>query len=118
MTVRSRFGLVGSVLLLGLLASVAAGAESTEGVAIVLEKDVANGTMLIEPPIITLHVTKDTKITGLDGETIEFSALPTATKLDAGGYEVSGDLTIEYEASHDGDKLVVHRIQRKKGVLQ
>lgn len=108
---------VGALLLLGLLAGAAAGAESLEGVAIVLEKDVAHGTILIEPSRTTIHVTSETEITGLEGEPIEFMALPTATKVEGGGYELGGDLTIAYEATQSGDQVTAHRIQRVQGVM-
>ena len=114
---RYRFGLIGAALLLGLLAG-SAGAQSFEGMAVVLEKDVGAGTIKVEPPIMTVHVTAETEILDLDGEAMTLSQLPTAKKVEGGAaYEVSGDLTIAFEAERNGEKVTATRIRRMQGTL-
>jgi len=100
------------MLVAGLLMLTLAGpaaAETISGEALVLEKDVAQGTVTLDGQIV-LEVREDTRIVAANGARITLLGLPVARQVD-GGFEESGDATVRYQARMAGGKKVAEEIE-------
>ncbi|MHC4492904.1 MAG: hypothetical protein ACYTDU_14900 [Planctomycetota bacterium] len=104
---------IARTLLAGLAAALlglpGAAAADSEQIGVVLEKDVASGTLKLEGGAV-LQVTSATVITGLSGQRITLEEVPAAVDIGE-GYEVDGDETIRFEAVKRGSKRVASSIQ-------
>ena len=102
---------LGLILLLACgLAGVAFGdpAGPTKGVSLVLEKDLAQQTVLLDGQIL-LHVTPETEIRDAQGALITLAELPVAPN-EEGLVEMIPEATVKYEASASGGKLIAKSI--------
>ena len=100
------------VLVTGLLILTLAGpaaAETISGEALVLEKNVAQGTVTLDGGIV-LEVDEGTRIIAASGGLITLLALPVARQV-SGGYEESGDATVRYQARIRGGKKVAEELE-------
>jgi hypothetical protein len=80
--------------LTGMAGATTSGALSGE--ALVLEKNVALGTVTLEGQIV-LHVSESTRIIAANGRRITLAELPVARRV-SGGIEESVEATVRYEA--------------------
>jgi hypothetical protein len=106
-----KFATLGLTLLLaGGLAGAALGdpARPTAGVSLVLEKDLAQQTVLLDGQIL-LHVTPVTEMLDAEGALITLADLPVAPN-DDGLVEMSPEAMVRYEASASGGKLTATSI--------
>lgn len=104
------------VLVTGLLILTLAGpatAETVEGQALVLAKDVVHGTVTLDGQIV-LQVQESTRIISADGGRIMLTQLPVARRT-GGGYTESEEASVRYQARRVGNALVAEEIQA--GVL-
>ena len=103
------FGL--ALLLACTLARVALGdpSGSVGGAGLVLEKDLARETVLLDGQI-KLHVTADTRILDEKGNPITLATLPVAPR-DGHTVEMTGDATVSYQARREGGKLIAETIK-------
>jgi hypothetical protein len=101
------------VLVTGLLMLALAGpatAETLSGHALVLEKDLVQGTVTLDGGIV-LRVDAGTRILSQGGQRISLMALPAARHF-GGGYLESGEATVHFEArTSSGGVLVAEEIQ-------
>ena len=100
------------VLVTGLLILTLAGAAASatiSGEALVLEKDVAHGTVTLEGQIV-LQVKQSTRILDANGRSIALALLPVARRV-SGGFEESAEATVRYEARLVGGERVAEEIQ-------
>jgi hypothetical protein len=103
------------VLLVGLTVlalSGVAGAASTNaisGTGLVVEKDVAQGTVTLDAGVV-LQVSESTRIVSADGVRITLAELPVA-RLGGGGLESSPEATIRYEGRLVGSEKVADEIR-------
>ena len=109
MSKRARNKTIGALVLGLALMAFPVASVAEEQVGIVLEKDVEAKTLTLEGGVV-LHVSPRTVMTGASGQRISFADLPHAEFRD-GGYAVSGDEGILYEASGSERKLNASRIQ-------
>ena len=103
--------LVTGLLVLGLAG--AASAETVEGQALVLAKDVVHGTVTLDGQIV-LQVQESTRIVSADGGRIMLTQLPVARRH-GGLYQESVEATVRYQARRVGAALIAEEIQA--GVL-
>jgi hypothetical protein len=100
------------VLVTGLLILTLAGpaaSQALSGEALVLEKDVAEGTVTLDGGIV-LEVRESTRIIAASGGRITLLGLPVARQV-GGGYEESGDATVRYQARMKSGKKVAEEIE-------
>ena len=99
--------LVTGLLILTLAGPVAA--ETISGEALVLEKDVALGTVTLEGGIV-LEVDESTQIVATNGRRITLVGLPVARRV-SGLAEESLGATVRYQARMVGGKKVAEEIE-------
>jgi len=87
----------------------AAAAETISGEALVLEKDVALGTVTLEGGIV-LEVREDTRIIAANGARITLLSLPVARRV-SGLAEESLEATVRYRARMSGGKKVAEELE-------
>jgi hypothetical protein len=100
------------VLVTGLLILTLAGAataQTVEGQALVLEKDVAEGTVTLDGGIV-LQVDESTRIVSEDGRRILLVQLPVARRH-GGGFVESEEASVRYQARRVGAALLAEEIQ-------
>jgi hypothetical protein len=99
------------VLVTGLLILTLGGpatAETIEGQALVLAKDVVQGTVTLDGNIV-LQVQESTRIVSADGGRIMLTQLPVARSV-GGMFKESEEATVRYEARRVGNALVAEEI--------
>ena len=107
-TLRRCAGMLVTGLLILTLAGPAA-AETISGEALVLEKNVAQGTVTLDGGIV-LEVREDTRIIAANGARITLLGLSVARQV-SGGFEESPDATVRYQARIVGKKKVAEELE-------
>jgi hypothetical protein len=110
---------LGLVLLLACSLAGVALADPTgpvSGAGLVLEKDLAQQTVLLDGQI-ELQVTPETRILDARGNPITLETLPVAPRKD-GFVEITGEATVSYQATVEGGKLVARSIKVRGETVQ
>lgn len=97
-----------AALLAALGAPGAADAEELKGIAAVLEKDVAFGTVTLDDAVFV--VTESTRLVDAGGRRITLAELPVAKRVQ-GAAVLSGESTVEYEATLRGEGRVLSSLR-------
>jgi hypothetical protein len=103
------------MLVIGLLVLALAGvagtatAEAIWGEGLVLEKDVAHGTVSLGGQIV-LQVRESTRIVGANGRRITLADLPVARRV-SGIAELSADATVRYQGRRVGGENLADEIR-------
>lgn len=92
-------------------------ADEVRGRSLVMAKDLAEGTILVNGGRV-LHVSATTAFADAAGGRMTFAELPVARQDAPQMYVVSADATIEWEGTRRGDRIVVHRVQMAGEALE
>ena len=107
-TLRRCAGMLVTGLLILTLAGPAA-AETISGEALVLEKNVAQGTVTLEGQIV-LQVRDSTRIVAANGRRITLRELPVARRV-SGLIEASAEATVRYQGRRVGGENLAEEIR-------